>query len=317
MTFTLRRSTAAFAALAVTAGSLVACSNDEEATSATDATAEATVDKPAAVLEYVAADTMNTLGIEDQIKGVVTVRGELPAELDSLSDKVADGSITDLGSIVEPKLDTVATVAPEIIFYGRRSAELEGEFNKLAETAINTQVSAQDGISYFESNREQVLKVAGEYDATDAAEEHLAEIDEMVADTKDKAADAGTALFIMTTGGKVSAYGSDDSRYGFVYNELGFAPAGDIAYEGRHGTAISFEEIAEMNPDHVFVLDRDAAIGKEGESAEQVLDNPIFKETNAAKNGGVHYVDSSNWYLIGGGLNGMKAMIKDIQDALS
>ena len=40
----------------------------------------------------------------------------------------------------------------------------------------------------------------------------------------------------------------------------------------NHGQAISFEFIAQTDPDWLFVIDRDAAIGREGTSAQRMLD---------------------------------------------
>ena len=66
-----------------------------------------------------------------------------------------------------------------------------------------------------------------------------------------------------------------------------------------HGQAISFEFILKTNPDWLFVLDRDAAIGREGASASKLLDNPLVNATKAAKKKQIVYLNSANWYLLG------------------
>ena len=65
------------------------------------------------------------------------------------------------------------------------------------------------------------------------------------------------------------------------------------------------------------MIDRDAAIGAEGEAATTLLDNPLFNRTSAATNGNVHMLDGQNWYLIGGGLGVLDAMIGEIDSAVS
>ena len=105
---------------------------------------------------------------------------------------------------------------------------------------------------------------------------------------------------LMVNGGKLSAY-SPGSRFGFIYDVLGFKPATTFAETGSHGNAVSPEFVMEANPDWLFVVDRDNAIGrKEGASAQQVLDNPLIRRTNAWKQQHVVYLDSGSLYIAGG-----------------
>ena len=80
--------------------------------------------------------------------------------------------------------------------------------------------------------------------------------------------------------------------------------------------AVSHEFIAQKNPDYLFVIDRGAAITENQEGAKRVLNNKIINESKAAKNGNIVYLDSSNWYLMNNGLGGMKAMLKEVADAV-
>src|SRR5699024_9681780 len=100
---------------------------------------------------------------------------------------------------------------------------------------------------------------------------------------KDAAGDQGTGLVLLTSGGKVTAFGTG-SRYDWIHSEFGVEPAVEnVKHEAHHGEAVSFEYIQEADPDWIFVVDRDAAIGEEGKSAEQVLDNDLVAQTTAWK----------------------------------
>ncbi len=99
---------------------------------------------------------------------------------------------------------------------------------------------------------------------------------------KEKAANKGTGLLILTSGGKISAYGPG-SRFGVLHDSFGVKPAAPDLSIGNHGQPVSSEFILETNPDWLFVIDRDAAIGREGNSAKQVLDNELVRQTNAWK----------------------------------
>ena len=66
----------------------------------------------------------------------------------------------------------------------------------------------------------------------------------------------------------------------------------------------------------MFVIDRDAAIGKSGKAAEQVLDNKLVNSTTAAKNDRITIVDGVNWYLVTGGLNTLPSLLSELSDSL-
>ena len=47
------------------------------------------------------------------------------------------------------------------------------------------------------------------------------------------------------------------------------------------------------------MVDRDAAIGRDGQPARQMLDNPLVHKTTAWTEGQVAFLDSADWYLVG------------------
>ena len=123
-------------------------------------------------------------------------------------------------------------------------------------------------------------------------------------------------MMLMINGGKISAH-SPGSRFGFIYDVLGFKPATSFPQTGKHGNAVSPEFIMEANPDWLFVLDRDSAIGrKEGASAQQVLDNPLVRKTNAWKKQQVVYLDSGSLYIAGGiqSYSNLMTQVKQVLD---
>jgi iron complex transport system substrate-binding protein len=79
--------------------------------------------------------------------------------------------------------------------------------------------------------------------------------------------------------------------------------------------SISFEYIAEKNPDYLFIIDRDQVV--EGESkASELFNNELVNGTKAAKNGSIIYLDPSVWYLSGGGLISAVEMVKEVETAI-
>ena len=102
---------------------------------------------------------------------------------------------------------------------------------------------------------------------------------------------------------------------GWIHQDIGIAPVDSAMKEGSHGMPISFEYIKEKNPDWLFVLDRSAAIGEEGQAAKDVLNNPMVAETNAWKKGQVVYLDSGT-YLAAGGATQLQIAAKQIVQAM-
>ena len=84
-----------------------------------------------------------------------------------------------------------------------------------------------------------------------------------------------------------------------------------------HGHAISFEFLAETDPDWLLVIDRGAAIGAEGEAAAATLDNPIVARTKAAQQGHIVYLDAGPLYIAGGGAGSMIHTLDEIVAAFS
>ncbi|HHX86466.1 MAG TPA: siderophore ABC transporter substrate-binding protein [Actinomycetales bacterium] len=295
---------AAVGALTLTAGTLTACGGSDAQTGGTEGEGPTKV----VLTSHAAAGTLDELDLEDRVVGL-SKTGVFPEALETY----ADDKYTDVGSLKEPKMDVIAELGPDAILFGGRTRAMEEEFTKLADTVLLGDATNTDTIA---SNRAKVEEIAALFGAQDKAEEELAEIDEKVAATKEKAADAGTALVLMTSGGKVSVYGAG-SRFDLIFNELGMTPAGEVPTEGSHGAPMSWEQIAELDPDHVFVIDRDAAIGNEGEAAAALLDNPVFNRTSAAENDNVHMLDGQNWYLVGSGLGVLGDMVDEIDSAIS
>jgi iron complex transport system substrate-binding protein len=248
-------------------------------------------------------DTMNALGIEAD--------GVPEAEFPESLSKYAGADYTKIGSMKEPDFEAIAAGDPDLIIISGRTAAAYPELSEIAPTVDLSVDMAQP----IESFTEQATTVGRIFGQEDAVAGKLKAIDEQVEATKAKAADAGKGLIVLTSGGETTAYGAG-SRFGLIHDVLGVPTAADVKSEGAHGESVSFEFIKETNPDLLFVIDRDAAVGTEGAAASAVLDNELVASTNAAKNGKIVSLDPAAWYLVGYGLNNLPAMIGAVADAL-
>ena len=215
-----------------------------------------------------------------------------------------------VGTLFEPDYETVNATEPDLIIIGGRSAAKYGELAKITPT-IDLTVSAKSFIADMEANIGKLGQVFGKEAEAKAEVEKL---DKDLAVLKEKAANKGTGLLILTSGGKISAYGPG-SRFGVLHDSFGVKPAAPDLSIGNHGQPISSEFILETNPDWLFVIDRDAAIGREGNSAKQLLDNELVRQTTAWKKDQVVYLNAQNWYLVGGGLGALHNTIAQLSEA--
>lgn len=271
---------------------------------------EATLKKNPAkvvVFDYGTLETLDKLGVEI----AAVPQGNLPSHL----EKYNDSKYTNAGTLFEPDFEKLNALKPDVIFISGRSSEAYEELNKIAPT-IFMGVDTQNYMASFTEN----VKTMGELFGKEAeAEQELAAINDSVKAVNDLTSASGKkGLIILTTGGKVSAFGPG-SRFGIIHDVLGVTPVDESIKVDTHGNSISFEFVAEKNPDYLFVVDRDAVVteeGKQATSAKEIVENDLVKKTNAYKDGKIVYLDPSYWYLSGGGLISVPEMIKEVQEGI-
>ena len=255
------------------------------------------------VFDFGMLDTFDELGIE--------VAGVPQKNIPSYLSKYEDEKYENVGGLKEPDLETIHAMQPDVIFISGRQSDMYDELSEIAPT-VYVGLDTSNYMESFKGNMEMVAEIFGKEDEMTA---ELAEIDEQITAIKEKTdASDEKALIILGNEGKVSAYGSS-SRFGIIHDVFGFKAADDNIETSTHGQSITFEYILETNPDVLFVIDRDAAIGGES-SAKDSVENDLVKKTTAYENDAIYYLDPNYWYLSGGGLLSIKEMIKEIEDAL-
>lgn len=93
--------------------------------------------------------------------------------------------------------------------------------------------------------------------------------------------------------------------------------AGELT--STHGNEASWETIVKLNPEYMFVMDRNTAINaQEGNpAAKDAIENDLIKELDVYKNGNIVYLAHPNvWYTAEGGIQALDIMLQDIESAL-
>lgn len=255
------------------------------------------------VFDFGSLDTLDKLGVE-----VASIpQGNVPAYL----EKYKDSKYVNAGTLQEPDFETIDGIEPDlIIISGRQSAH----YDALTEIAP-TIFMGVDTANYMESFKTNVNTLAEIFGKQAEAEAALAEVEATIKSVNEKATASGkNGLIILSNEGKISSFGPG-SRFGIIHDVLGVTPVDPSIKVGTHGNEVSFEFVAEKNPDYLFVVDRNAVVGGEG-TAKESIENDLVKNTNAFKEGNIVYLDPQYWYVSGGGLVSVAAMVAEIDAAV-
>ncbi|MEH6991913.1 siderophore ABC transporter substrate-binding protein [Neobacillus drentensis] len=255
------------------------------------------------VFDFGILDTLDELGVE--VTGVPQTA--VPAYL----EKYAGEGYTNVGSLKEPDFEAIHAMQPDVIFITTRQAELYEQFAEIAPT-VYVELDYTKYMESFEKNMNLVGEIFDKKDeVASSVEEIKASVDEL---NKKASALDKKGLIVLANEGKVSAYGPS-SRFGVIHDVFGFGAADEKIEVSTHGQSITMEYIMETNPDVLFVIDRNTAVGGEA-GAEKVIENELVKKTTAFKEDKIIYLDPDAWYLSGGGLQSVKLMAEEIEKSL-
>lgn len=279
-----------------------------------------------AILDYAVLDMMDLYGVGDRV--VSSARGTL-AYLQTYWDKMDNGDIVDLGNLQSYDMEKLMFSEPDIIFIGGRQS---GKYTEIEEIApvVYLSVTAGNIVEETLANADIVAQIFN------ISEEKVQEVEEAMniqsrvdalraysyADDNTQATKKALVL-MYTSESSISALASD-GRCSLISSELGFDLQAATATEGsggNHGSSVSFETIAQVNPDYIFVLNRGyiTSNGSDGnDSVRTVLSNSVVNQTTAAKNNNVIVMDNPDaWYTAEGGLQALDTMISDLEKAFN
>lgn len=261
-----------------------------------------------AVLDMASLDILDALGLGDRVVGTADT------SLDYLQ-QYTGGSIANLGTIKEADLEAVMASEPDVIFIGGR---LASSYDSLSEIAPVVYLATDPETGVVESVRKNASIIASIFGLESRVEALMAGFDARI-NALSAFSSGKTAIVGMSTSGGFNVLGSD-GRCSLISREAGFENIGvDAAADtSTHGNEASFEFIVKTNPDYVFVLDRDAAIGTDGAKlARDIVENELVMGTNAYKNGRIIYLaHPAAWYTAEGGITALDRMLADLEDGL-
>ncbi|MDV6251995.1 siderophore ABC transporter substrate-binding protein [Vibrio sp. EA2] len=265
------------------------------------------VPKRVVVLGYGSLDFVDALGITP----VGVPKTLLPTTL----EKYKSDSVVNTGSVKEVNFETLFTLKPDLIIAETRMAEIYPDLKDIAPTYM----FEIDTTDYWKTTQKHWQALGEIFEKKDQANQLIEDVQGQIDALHNKVVqNPPRALTVSNSGNSLAMFG-EKSRFSFVYDEAGFKTSTSEKVKsvaGRHGNLISFEYIADAQPEVLLVLDREQAIGQSNGKAKALFDNELVKSTPAAKNGRVMFIDPAAWYLTAGGYHSTQTMIKELNQVV-
>ena len=264
--------------------------------------------KKVVALNWATVDFLKSVGKEDLIVGCLDSSASTPEHLKDIAEK--EGMVS-VGGMKDPDMEAIMSLQPDIIFTSDRIEKMYNEFTKIAPTMcsyIDYSKGFMTGYKELANKHATIFGVGDEVDATiKGYEDRIADIAKFAGDQ--------TCLLGIFAGG-INTLGNE-GRASVIVNEMGF---NNLQLENvNHGNISSYEAWLEMNPDWMFVLDKDTAVGTEAVAAKEQMEvnNPVIAETDAFKNDQIVYLEpGSAWYVADGGITSLDLMIDCIEKGI-
>ena len=258
--------------------------------------------KKIVVFDYAILETLDALEID--VIGIP--KANVPSHLSKYTAK----EIYDVGTLFEPNFELLYSLEPDLIIIGGRQKSLYAQFQEVGPTIY----IGFDNANFFDSFENNLILLSKIFTNENRFENYLQEVKAEIEEVNKIASNSNlNAIVLMVSGSTVSALGIG-SRYDVVYSDFGVKVADPNLEISTHGVEVTFEYIYELNPDIIFVIDRDL-ITEKSESAKKLLNNAFVNKTKAAKNNRIIYLSPNQWYLTTGGYYSIKVMINEVKSA--
>lgn len=260
-----------------------------------------------AILDLAALDIIDNLGEGDRVVGSAST------SIDYLSSYAENEDIAPLGTIKEADLEAVMACEPDVIFIGGR---LSASYDALSEIAPVVYLSTDAELGVQASIQKNATTIASMFGKEEEVDTKMADFQSRI-DALAEVAKEKTALVGMTTSGSFNLLGND-GRCSIIGREIGFENLAADESTSTHGNESSFETVVSLNPEYIFVLDRDSAIGTDGaQLAQEIMENELIQGTAAYQDGKIVYLENpAVWYTAEGGITAFDIMLSDLESAL-
>ncbi|MBP2079031.1 ABC transporter substrate-binding protein [Oceanobacillus polygoni] len=245
----------------------------------------------------------DAMALEVEPVGAITLGGEFPDVF-----KEAMGEAESIGEKQEPNFEKILQLKPDVILGTTKfPEEVVSKLEQIAPTILVSHISTD-----WEDNLLLMAALSGkENEAETLLNDYEQGVDTVKADLSEDFEDQ-TVLSIRVRAGKMFIYPEDVFFNPILYSELELnAPEAVMKAEAQE--EISIEQLAEMNPDYIFMQVQQTGTQENEQAFEQLKQNSIIQNIDAFKEDHV-YVNIVDSLLEGGSVYSKNEFLKALQD---
>ena len=209
--------------------------------------------------------------------------------------------VADVGMHRDPNLEALVAAEPDLIISGQRFSKFDAQIKELAPDVPLINLEPREGKPFNEELIREVTELGEIFGKQDEAKKLVDDFNASIERAKKAYDGSSTVMAVDVSGGNIGYVAPGKGRtWGPVFDLLALKPALEVegATDSHTGDDISVEAIAEANPAWIFVLDRDAAITKDGSNtpAETVISgNAALQNVAALQNKHVVYAPNDTY----------------------
>ena len=309
-----------------------------------------------AILELASLDILDSLGVGDRVVGMASTSIDYLSAYSENTDLVPLGTIKEanleavmecepdvifIGGRLSSMYDDLSQIAPVVFLQTDTAADGKGVIESVRDnaTTIASMFGLEDEIASKMEAFDQRIAALQEFAAGKTAVVGMCTSGSFNVLGNDGRCSiigreigfdnvaAGAAAEQSEHGGKPEGTSKQGNNQGESQGEgnnqgesQGEGKSGEAiaAVTATHGNEASFETIVSLDPDYIFVMDRDAAIGTEGaQLAREIMDNELVQSMRAAQDDHIVYLEHPNvWYTAEGGITALDYMLADLEQGL-
>ncbi|MEC1304376.1 ABC transporter substrate-binding protein [Lysinibacillus capsici] len=211
--------------------------------------------------------------------GAIAIGGKFPELYASVTDKAES-----IGEKIKPNFEKILELNPDVILGSTKfPEEVQSKLEKIAPTILVSHISTN-----WESNLNLLAELTGKQaDAEKILSTYKADIEAAKSTLTEKLQDQKVAA-IRIRGGQAYVYPKEVFLNAVLYGELGLAVPNEVA-KAKSQEAISVEQLADMNPDYLFVQFSTDENADAPNALEDFKKNPIIQNITAFKNDRVFF----------------------------
>lgn len=206
--------------------------------------------------------------------GAIAIGGKFPELYASVTDKAES-----IGEKIKPNFEKILELNPDVILGSTKfPEEVQSKLEKIAPTILVSHISTN-----WEFNLNLLAELTGKQaDAEKILSTYKADIEAAKSTLTEKLQDQKVAA-IRIRGGQAYVYPKEVFLNAVLYGELGLAVPNEVA-KAKSQEAISVEQLADMNPDYLFVQFSTDENADAPNALEDFKKNPIIQNITAFKN---------------------------------